>query len=224
VLQLGEVLHDLWVGLEGARDFHASSNLLVLSVVVGQTAEVSVWFLDVLDEVGELQSVPQANNGSASLLLGGVEDHSVVDKKGLEDVGEDRESEDCSGIAKNSDNGNEALNDMVVKSRRRDSSIDILEDVHEHEVVVTNVLVLAALLSFQNVSVDELVVGIDYLQRQLSEGVVDSVVVHGPVSDVSDDSDGGGEELLVGGKGICIEASVAVEGVSLVVSGVGEGG
>jgi len=223
VLQLGEVEHDLWISLEVTRDLLVSSNLLVLIIVINHSGEVSIGSGDVLVEVFDFKSVPHSNEGSGSLLLGGVHEESVVDEKRLKDVGEDRESEDGSGVSENSGGGDEHLDDLVVPFRRRDSFEEVFEHVHEHEVVVSNVLVLSVLLSFQNVGVDELVVGVDNLEGQLGESVVDSVVVDGPVSEDSNDSDGGSKESVFSRDGVGIEASVAVEGVSLVVSGVCEG-
>jgi len=223
VLQLGKVEHDLRISLEVTRDLNRSSDLLVLSVVENNLGKVGIWSGDVLVEVVDLEGVPHTNNSSASLFLGGVKHDSVVDEKRFEDVGKDWESKHSSGVSKDGDGGNNQLDDVVVPFRCRDSLEHVSEDIHEHEVVVSNVLVLSILLSFQNVSVDEFVIGIDNLQRQLGEGVVDSVVVNSPVSEDSDNSDGGSEESIFGGNGVGIEASVAVEGVSLVVSGVCEG-
>jgi len=224
VLQLGEVLHDLRICLEGARDLSAGGNSLVLSKVVGQTAQVSIWLLDVLDKVGKFQRFPQTDDGGTSLFLGGVEQDSVIDEKRLEGVGEHRESEDCSGIGQNSHDGDNSLNDVVVPSRCWNSVVNVLEDIEEHQVVVSHVLVLSALFSIQNVCVDEFIVRVHNIQRQLGEGVVDSVVVHSPVSNNSNNIDGSCKERSAGGKGVSVEASVAVERVSLVVSGVCEGG
>mmetsp|Transcript_366 Transcript_366/g.499 ORF Transcript_366/g.499 Transcript_366/m.499 type:complete len:208 (-) Transcript_366:936-1559(-) len=192
--------------LLASGSFVLLNDFLVCFIVLKSEAEVSIWTSNVLLKVHQVKSFPQSHEGSTSFFLGAVEEDSVVNQDRLEEVREHGESENCSRVSNNGKNGNDGLDDVIVPSWGRDSSVQVSKDLHEHQLVVSDVLVVA----FQNVLVDELVVLVDDLKRDLSKGVVDSVVVDSVVSKESNNSNGDSKEA-VGWESISIKDTIGVE-------------
>jgi hypothetical protein len=117
---------------------------------------------------------PEGQISLVSFDLAGVEEESVVNHERLEDHQRKIESNDGQdGEDKHQVCGPE-LEKPVVPSWGWDSGIQILVDLHVQSLVVSYILVV-----IQNELVKHFVISVDDFKRQLSVGVVDSVIDNG---------------------------------------------
>jgi hypothetical protein len=118
-----------------------------------------------------VQLVPEGKESSVSLGFSGSKKNSVINHEGLKGHQWEIKSNNGQDSAKENTVGGKELANPIIPLGSRQTGIKILVNCHEDSLVVSDVLVVV-----QDKLVQQLVVSVDNLKRQLGVGMVNSVV------------------------------------------------